>query len=152
MASPVGKIDELIAASQARLDDAQQKLQKAEQRVKETREVVRDIEAELRGLNSARDTLSGSPSGRQRSNDARPRGVSSTWKSILQFIGSKSEVGASIDEIEAYVTTNNLEVQRGAIRSQLSNYKQRGALQTVGDAQYKLTQQGEELLAQPEAQ
>ena len=150
MATPVGKIDDLIAACQAKLDDAHQKLQRAEQKAKESRELVRDLEAELRGLNSARETLSGSASGRNRSATQRPRGLSATWRSILQFIGSKGESGASIDDIVAYAASKYPDMERGAIRSQLSNYKQKGALDTVGDARYSLADQGEELLKLPD--
>jgi hypothetical protein len=151
MTTPIGKIDELIGACQKRLEDAQQKLQKAELRLTEAREVARDIEAELRGLNSARDTLSGVPSTRQRVPPPRPRRVSNAWKTVLQFIGSKGELGASIDEIYEFSNSSSLEMQPGAIRSQLSNYKQSGALDTVGDAQYRLTPQGDALLKQSDA-
>lgn len=149
MAALVSKIDDLISNCQARLDEANQKLDKAQQRLDEAHDAVRQLEAELRGLRSARESVGGLPA-RQRSTAVRARGLSSTWRSILQFVGSKGDAGVTIDDIQSFVDGQNLDIQRGAIRSQLSLYKQREMLETIGDAQYKLTAQGDAFLKEPE--
>jgi hypothetical protein len=153
MNSPIGKIEELIADRQKQLDEAQKTLLKAEGRlrlaqeaVRDASDVVRQLEAEYRGLKSALDSISDLPSGRKRAVASKPRGPSDVWRSIFQYISSKGHSGASINDIEGYLQSINVEIQRGAIRSQLSNYKQKNVLEAVGDAVYKLTPDGAKLL------
>lgn len=142
MATPISKIDELIVQARKALDDATSKVEKLQQKKTEAEATVRLLEAELRGLERARDALD-KPGSRQQ----KPRRLSPSWRSILEYIGSKGEAGASIDEVEAFVQSNGLDIKRGAIKSQLSNYKTHAdILDSVGDAHYRLTVAGQQLV------
>lgn len=104
---------------------------------------IKELETEIRAYEQVLDTL-------RESEQFKPRvfpdqtlpALSETWQRILAFIGSKESGGASIDEVENFIATNNLEVTRNNIRSQLSNYNSRGILSRVAMSQYELTNMG----------
>jgi septal ring factor EnvC (AmiA/AmiB activator) len=127
-----------VAISTKQLDDliaqCEDKLTRAQQRVSE-------LQAELKGLRTARGSISGGLQAKQRS-DAKSRGASFAWRKILGFIQEQNEAGTSIDSIAEFVHQHNLEIQIHAIRSQLSNYNKKGIVTSLGDGVYKLTGEG----------
>jgi hypothetical protein len=125
MAISTKQVDELIAQCEERLARAKQK--------------VIELQAELKGLQVARESIS-----RSRAEPAKSRGASFAWKKILGFLQEKSEQGASIEEVVQFVDRNNLDIQRHAVRSQLSNYNQKGIVSSLGsgEGKYKITPLG----------
>jgi DNA-binding transcriptional ArsR family regulator len=123
------QIDELIALHEEKIAKARQK--------------VAELQSELKGMQFLRDTMAGSKS---RSEPSKTRSVSFAWKMILGFIDEAGENGASIDQLSAFVEHKQLDIQKSAIRSQLSNYKARGLVDALGEGQYRITEQGRQTI------
>ncbi len=75
----------------------------------------------------------------------RSKSMSLSWLIILENIAEKGD--ASIDDIEIIITEKRLGIQRSAVRAQLSAYKSRKSVESIGEAQYRLTPFGRKILA-----
>ncbi len=126
MAAITEKLDELIAECEQDIVDTKQKLMQ--------------LEAKLSGFESARiavvETLQ---SKRKTEPENGFRSLSIAWVQVLSFIGGKREVGATLDEINRFVTESDLGIRRETIRSQLSIYNKKQILKRIGSSIYQLT-------------
>lgn len=131
-----GKLDgKLMAVSTRQLDEL---IAQCEDRLARAKQRVVELQAELKGLQAAKESVS--PSSR-RPDGGRSRGPSFAWKQILGFL-HKHPAGISIEEVADFVEGNKLDIQRHAVRSQLSNYNKTGIVEALGDGKYKITTKG----------
>jgi hypothetical protein len=125
------------------ITDCEARLQRTKERLREHQDLLFRLDGELHGLRTARKALEtelmGKPSSQQ-------RGISTAWLKILGEIAKHGEAGASLDAIDSFIEQNSFGIARNATRSQLSNYKARGFIEQVGEAQYRISLQGTRLL------
>lgn len=70
------------------------------------------------------------------------RALSEHWRRVLAFIAERGEQGAFIDEIEGFIQSQHLDINRNSIRSQLSLYFSRGFLARIANSRYAITRNG----------
>lgn len=137
MSLATNKLDQIIAECQSRISILKQQLIQ--------------VEAELSGYLIAKDTLSRAGIGQRRiEGEGSGRSLSESWSRILAFIGTKRGQGASIDEIVDFAVQAGITVSRPSIRSQLSIYTNKDFLHRVAGGLYQLTENGYELVKEPD--
>ncbi len=115
-----------------------EKLHKAEQKTLE-------LLYELKGAIGARDAaMSIGP--RVGTSATRTRRISDEWRSILQFINTHGESGATLEGIQKFIEASKYEIKDSAVRSQLSIYSNKGFVVPLGGGNYRITAAGLALL------
>lgn len=101
------------------------------------------VDAEIRVLREAQDRMAGNAPPMPRQGVAPSgdgRALKPMWADVLCFIGSQE--AATLDDIMAYIERKELPIQRNTLRSQVSIYTNRGWLERLGTAQFRLTMPG----------
>jgi hypothetical protein len=86
------------------------------------------------------------PNGGPPAGKRRGRSLSTRWKNVLARIGRKGELGASIDDIDAFRTAEGITLERATLRAQLSNYvSKHGYLIRAATGVFTLTPKGAQI-------
>ena len=129
---PLDPMIEAKRASVARLERTLEKLRIQIATLEKAREVVIDQPARHKTNGAARAPSEG----------RRGRSLSRTWKNVLGRIGTKGNLGASIDDVYAYCGAEGIELKRPTLRAQMSNYVKRGYLDRTSTGVFMLTHEG----------
>lgn len=104
----------------------------------------------LAGLQAAQAAI---PTAKARSRPAddtggRPRELTSAWKQILGFVRDKQ---FNYDHLATAAEAADHDASRETLRSQMSLYKARGFVVSVGNGEFRLTDAGREAVGPPPA-
>jgi hypothetical protein len=105
---------------------------------------IRELESEINAFRVAIQTLIDFPPRLlpKSVSEAHLPALSETWTRVLAFVGERDSTGASIDEIETFISSSGLGITRNNIRSQLSNYTSRGIIERLAPSRYRLAAAG----------
>jgi len=131
------------------INERQRKREKLERQLGE-------VDAELRALYEAKKLMTvdadqlgqaSDESGAEKNIKRRERKLKPEWVNILYFIGHEGPV--SLDEIDAYIDKNDMNINRNTLRSQLSLYNTRyNFLYRTDNKRYMLTDYGRQRISE----
>lgn len=127
--------------------DAMKKLQEhienCDSQIAELQRRINNLSVEKAAYLKALEVLREAPRTAFRpSNDVPGRALSDHWRRVLAFIAEQGDRGAFIDEIERFIHSQQLDINRNSIRSQLSLYFTRGFLARIANSRYAITPSG----------
>ena len=126
---------EAIAANAAKRRDLDMEDARQYARIDAYTDVLSLMSDDDESPGSQRDTTAKSPSGR--------RGISPMWHRILSDAASLPSETFTVDDVEEVARAHGDEApSRGAIRSQLANYANRGTIERIKNGVFRLTPEG----------
>jgi hypothetical protein len=122
-------------AIEALLNQQNDKISRSEQKLSE-------LQIEMKGVLNAKEATRGG--GGRAKEGTRSRRISATWRQILTFLAAAEESGKSLEEIQHFIESNNLDIKDTAVRSQLSIYSSNDKryLEALGGGRYRITDEG----------
>jgi hypothetical protein len=76
----------------------------------------------------------------------RERGISPSWRTILERVGRNGPQPVDLDDIARFARDAGLDVSSANLRSQMASYNKRGWLERVRPGRYKLSPAGQQIV------
>lgn len=117
------------------------------QAVQDARQHVVMLEAELRGFEAAAAFLMRQPT--PDDGDDAPNGearIKGTWRKILAAVAPYHPRATTLDQFEAIAENLGTPTNRNTLRSQMSLYTNQNIVERVKQGEYRLTQEGADML------